>query len=307
MFEKISKWEKRGLIITPQKNLWWMQTHAMIPTLDHLEGSLFRVYFSGRDKENRSHIGYAVIDIGTPVKVLEYCREPVLTLGELGCFDDNGVTPSWVLDNDGKKFLYYIGWRPRSTTRMSLIAGLAVSTDGGETFSRVSRASILRQTDMEPFLILTAPCVMIDNGTWKMWYVSGTKWLSPDLPRYNVKYAESEDGISWNQQAVVCIDAESEKETALARPCVLKENEIYRMWYSTKAVETSYRIGYAESRDGVAWQRMDSRAGIDVSKSGWDSEMIEYAFVINHKGKKYMFYNGNGYGTTGIGLAVLEE
>ena len=59
--------------------------------------------------------------------------------------------------------------------------------------------------------------------------------------------------------------------------------------------------------DGIKWQRKDSEAGISVSKSGWDSEMIEYACVFNHKDKKYMLYNGNGYGENGIGLAILDE
>ena len=47
-----------------------------------------------------------------------------------------------------------------------------------------------------------------------------------------------------------------------------------------------------------------NEVGIDVSSSGWDSEMIEYAYVFNHKGRKYMLYNGNNYGYDGIGLAV---
>ena len=32
--------------------------------------------------------------------------------------------------------------------------------------------------------------------------------------------------------------------------------------------------------------------------------MIAYPHVIKHKGKKYMFYNGNNYGKEGIGLAI---
>jgi hypothetical protein len=74
------------------------------------------------------------------------------------------------------------------------------------------------------------------------------------------------------------------------------------MWYSYRG--ESYRTGYAESQDGINWQRKDEEAGIDVSPSGWDSEMIAYAHVFNHRGKRYMLYNGNGYGKTGIGLAV---
>jgi len=57
----------------------------------------------------------------------------------------------------------------------------------------------------------------------------------------------------------------------------------------------------------LRWKRKDREVGIDVSASGWDSEMIEYPFVFDHKGERYMLYNGNGYGKTGIGLAVLAK
>jgi hypothetical protein len=52
---------------------------------------------------------------------------------------------------------------------------------------------------------------------------------------------------------------------------------------------------------------MDGAAGIDVSESGWDCQMICYPFVFDHEGERYMLYNGNDYGRTGIGLAVLEQ
>jgi hypothetical protein len=140
-----------------------------------------------------------------------------------------------------------------------------------------------------------------------MWYVSGTEWVNPDLPRYNIKYAESKDGVIWDQTKIVCIKASDKEETALARPCVLRGKDGYRMWYSYKKGGLTYRIGYAESKNGINWRRMDEKSGIDISDSGWDSEMIEYAFVFEHKEKMYMFYNGNGYGTSGIGLAVEED
>ena len=296
------KWEKHGLIIEPQKHLWWMQTHAMLPTVDQLEGSLYRIYFSGRDKENRSHIGYAVVDVNNPYKILEYCSDPALTLGNLGCFDDNGVTPSSIVNYDGKKYLYYIGWNKRSTVRMSLVAGLAISSDRGKTFKRYSKAPILERTDKEPYSILTAPYVLIENSIWRMWYDSGIEWVHPDLARYNIKYAESKDGVHWNRKAVVCVDLKSENENALARPCVLKDADLYKMWFAYKG--ENYRLGYAESKDGITWERKDEQAGIGVSESGWDSEMIEYAFVFKHNSKKYMLYNGNNYGFSGIGLAI---
>jgi hypothetical protein len=240
-------------------------------------------------------------------KVLEYSQKPVLSPGELGCFDDNGVTPSWIVTHNGQKFLYYIGWKPRSTTRMGLITGLAVSEDGGLTFKRYSRAPILRLTDREPFMILTAPCVLKEGKLWRMWYVSGYKWEHADLPYYNIKYAESQNGIDWDQQGKVCIDSPLGNESSLARPCVIREQGIYKMYYSYKRNGNPYRMGYAESPDGIAWTRRDEEMKMDVSASGWDSEMIEYGYVFDHEGRKYMFYNGNNYGQTGAGLAVLED
>jgi hypothetical protein len=300
------KWHKKGLIIEPQGHLGWMKTHAMIPVADHLREDIYRVYFSGRDCENRSLIGYGDINIVNPIESVYYSENPVLGLGELGCFDDNGVTPSWIVNCDDKKFLYYIGWNPRSTVRMKLFAGLAISYDDGISFKRFSRVSILDRTHEEPFLN-TAPCVIKDNGIWRMWYVSGVEWVNPDLPRYNIKYAESKDGKKWQRNGIVCIDFKK-GENALARPSVLKESGKYKMWYSYKGGHyDTYRIGYAESNDGIEWERQDNRVGIDVSNSGWDSEMIEYSYVFNHKNDKYMLYNGNEYGRNGIGLAVMEE
>jgi hypothetical protein len=187
---------------------------------------------------------------------------------------------------------------------MGLVMGLALSHDGGLTFERYSRAPLLERTDREPFSVLTAPCVLLDNGVWRMWYVSADVWQSPDEPRYNIKYAESDDGIHWRREGRVCIDYATPDETALARPCVLKENGKYRMWYSYK--RGYYRIGYAESDDGLTWRRRDADAGIDVSESGWDSEMIEYGYVFDHRETQYTVYQRNDYGRGGFGLAVRQ-
>jgi len=299
------KWLKKGLIFEPAGQFDWLITHAMIPTADRIGEDLYRIYFSGRDKLNRSLIGYVEININNPKNILYITEKPVLELGALGCFDDNGVTPSWIVNYNGKKYLYYIGWNKGATVRMGLVAGLAISNDGGKSFERFSKAPILERKPIDPYSLNTAPCVLIENGIWRMWYVSGVEWVNKDTPRYNIKYAESVDGINWDRKGVVCIDFKSKDENALARPCVIKENGIYKMWYSYKG--ESYRIGYAESEDGIIWERKDDDVGIDVSESGWDSKMIEYTFVFKHKNQKYMLYNGNEYGKEGFGYAILED
>ena len=113
------------------------------------------------------------------------------------------------------------------------------------------------------------------------------------------------DGINWQREGLVAIDFADDQEFAISRPSVIRDNDCFRMWYSFRG--QSYRIGYAESADGRQWKRLDTQVGIDVSTAGWDSEMIEYPFVFDHKGERYMLYNGNGYGKTGFGLAVLAH
>ena len=85
------------------------------------------------------------------------------------------------------------------------------------------------------------------------------------------------------------------------------------MWYCYRGLhrfrtdpDESYRLGYAESADGVVWNRMDDEASIDRSPTGWDSEMVAYPSVYLHRGRKYLLYNGNGFGRSGIGQAVAD-
>jgi predicted GH43/DUF377 family glycosyl hydrolase len=298
-----SNWKKLGLIIKPNPNLYWARTHCMIPTPLMLEDGIVRIYFSGRDDKNRSNIGYASIDLNKPTEVLEYSQDPALTPGELGCFDDNGVTPSCIKKIDGKLYLYYIGWNPGSTVRMHLFGGLAISENNGKSFSRWSKAPIIERCKSDPYLN-TAPWVVKYENEYRMYYVSGTSWIHRDLPRYNIKFATSEDGLHWIRDGHVCIDFANENENALARPYVLFQDGIWKMWFAAKG--TSYRLGYAESLDGKFWSRIDKKVGITTSNGQFDSDMIEYAAIVEYKNKSYMFYNGNNYGYDGIGMAILE-
>ena len=169
----------------------------------------------------------------------------------------------------------------------------------------------LNRDEIDPYSTF-APFVLKDKGIWRMWYVSLIKWeeKNNELKHYyHIKYAESLDGINWKKEGKICIDFKNTLEYAIARPCVIKRGNTYKMLYSYRAGEKNltYRIGYAESMDGINWERMDEKMNLSISESGWDSEMVCYPYVFEYNDKLYMLYNGNGYGKTGIGLAVLEE
>jgi predicted GH43/DUF377 family glycosyl hydrolase len=293
-----------GVIYTPDGRRPWSVSHAALPVIEHREGTRYRVYYSTRDHENRARIAYFEIDITKPTGVLRVSESPVLDIGSLGAFDDSGVTSSCVVDHAGEKYQYYTGWTRGVTVPFYFYVGLAVSRDGGESFQRISAAPILERTAVDPYLT-ASPSVLIENGVWRMWYISCSGWdIVSGTPRhrYHIRYAESSDGIVWRRDGRVCIDYSSPAEYAFARPYVIRHGNRYMMWFSYRG--EAYRIGYAESEDGMTWQRQDERAGIDVSAEGWDSQMIEYPCVFEHGGLWHMLYNGNGYGRSGIGYAV---
>lgn len=295
-------WQKKGLIIKPYGKVPWVHTHAMIPTPFHLEGSLYRIYFSGRNKKNQSQIGYVLIDLEEPDKVIEYKKDVVLKPGRLGTFDDNGVLASCLLHEDNEILMYIIGFKPGGTTRMDLFGGLAISTDNGDTFKRWSEAPIIGRNRHNP-LINTAPWVIKEEFGYRMYYVSGTEWVHKDLPRYNIQTATSDNGKDWHRDGTVCIDF-AKGENALARPYVIKDNGLYRMWFSSKG--DYYLPRYAESKDGVNWVRYDDAIDLKPTPNSEDEEMICYPIVLKNKGRHLMFYNGNQYGAEGICLAVEQ-
>ena len=193
-FPKI-KWQKKGLIITPTKCHDWIQTHAMLPTPLQVDGSIYRIYFGSRNNLNQSSIGYVLIDLNEPDKIIGYSENPVLSPGRLGTFDDNGVLPSCLLAQGSDITMYTIGFKPGGTTRMDLFGGAAKSTDNGKVFTRLSEAPILERNSVNPF-INTAPWVIKLPQYFRMYYVAGIEWVTPDLPRYNIQTAISQDGIA---------------------------------------------------------------------------------------------------------------
>ena len=126
---------------------------------------------------------------------------------------------------------------------------------------------------------------------------------------YNVviRAAHSDDGVTWTSHARHCLEPAGPHEYAVGRPCVLKENGRYRMWYSIRSFDRPYRIGYAESMDGLSWERRDRLAGIGPSETGWDAEMVCYPYVVQTARHRYLFYNGNQHGATGFGVAEWSE
>jgi hypothetical protein len=301
------RWRKLGNVFCAAGEHPWMLTHAANPVAEWRHGDVFRIYFSARDAQRRAHIGYVDIDLNAPQKILSLSDAPVITPGETGLFDDSGTSMGCLVHHDGKRYLYYLGWNLGVTVPWRNSIGLAVSEGPDSPFVKVSRAPVMDRSETDPFSI-SYPWVLIDGDRWRMWYGSNLSWgtgTRQEEMSHLFKYAESDDGRTWRRDGAIALPFKDETEYAMSKPTVVRDADLYRMWYSYRG--NAYRIGYAESPDGASWTRRDELAGIGPSESGWDVDTVCYPCVFDHAGERFMLYNGSRYGDTGFGLAVLEK
>jgi predicted GH43/DUF377 family glycosyl hydrolase len=301
------KWQKHGLIYVPNGKWWWAKSHGYLPTATIVNNECIRVYYTALDENQYGRIGYLDLAIDNPSRIVHMESEPILGLGELGTFDDSGVNASCVINWNDAEYLYYVGWQRSERIPYLLFCGLAIGD--GKTFQRYARVPILDRSSQEPYT-RSASTVIVENNALRMWYVSALSWITIEeklYPTYVIRHAKSDDGIHWSSQGDVCIDFMSDDEFGFGRPWVIKDGSLYKIWYSIRSKTQPYRLGYAESADGLTWERKDDKVGLIRSDSGWDSEMICFPCVIDVLGKRYMFYNGNRHGATGFGYAELIE
>ena len=301
-------WTKQGLIFQPNDDLSWQTSHAALPTALQINSSTYRIYFTSRDKDNHTHIGYFDWKIGVPGEIIYKSKQAILSPGDLGMFDDHGVQVTSVVKHGELVYLYYLGWNIGEPQPLFYTAiGLAISEDNGVTFKKYSEAPIMERSKYDPWMV-SGGTVILENKLWRMWYISGISFRYIDgvaQSKYDIKYATSQNGIDWERTGYSSLPL-LENETNISRMSIIKEDGIYKAWFPVKKKNRGYRVGYAESKDGNIWDRKDELSGIDVTPNSWDSDALDKMEVILHENKKYMLYNGNNFGKDGIGLAVYE-
>ena len=299
------KWTKLGQIYQHQSSNALLLSHASNPLALQLYDDVFRIFYSSRDINNKSSIGYVDFDV-EKLKVTNLCTEPLFVYGDAESFYSHGVSIGNMYSQETKNYILFMGWNIKNNEHWKGDIG-RLELENNTTLTLVDDKPYLG-LDSEDSISLSYPWVIKENDIYKMWYGSTVDWTSENGEMIHViKYATSNNGENWIKHGIA-IPYEIGIAQAFSRPTVLVINNEYHMWYSYRSGDgTKYRIGYSFSKDGITWQRKHDEVGIEVSISGWDSEMICYPFVFQHKGNAYMLYNGNDYGKTGFGLAILEK
>jgi predicted GH43/DUF377 family glycosyl hydrolase len=303
-------WKKIGLVSCSDTKVAWRSSHAMVPTPLKLKDGVIRVFVSFCDKQGVARPGFVDVDETNPLRVLKISNSPLLDVGDPGTFDDNGVLCCSVVQTETSAlFMYYVGFEVCTKIRYRLFTGVASSFDGGNTFEKISATPVLDRSDKELFFRGGPHCIY-EDGKFRMWYVAGSAWediRGKDMPVYEIRYIESVDGINWPSEGRTQIAISNPDEHGFGRPYIFKLSQNnWSMFYSVRRRSLrSYRLGYAQSKDGMNWKRLDEKLSLSVTPDQFDSDAIMYAAPIATNDKVYLFYNGNDFGKDGFGVAEL--
>ena len=294
-------WTRLGHVFVPESPL----THAMLPTPLRLKDAI-RVYFASCDRNLRGRIFSVDLELHDPQKIVPESFRLVLDLGESNSFDADGVNPSCLVMRDSEIFLYYIGWKRSDNVPYTLLSGLAVSKDSGVTFEKISDHPILPPTEEGRFF-RTAPYVYAgDDGRWNMLYISGSRFFkSPhgkDLPLYSLFHASSDDGINWRSESRILDPDPAQDQIGFGRPVLWHEDASPSLLLSERSA-SGYRLRCYSFCEG----KLLCSDVLDGLRADWERDMTCFGAPLIIGGLEYLFYNGNGFGASGFGIAKREK
>ncbi len=298
---------KRGIVYGAKGEYGdWMDNSAMKP-IPVLVNDVLRIYVTFRTKTGAGRPGYVDLNPTNPMEVLDVSKEPLLEFGDAGYFDDNGVVPCTVFEDNGKYYMFYTGFNLGVKVRMTYFSGLGISEDGTH-WKKYSSVPVMERTELGS-LFRSVQCVVKEENGWKIYYVAGNRFLQgkeKTLAEYELYCLETKDLTMLNNDGVKVMPCIG-NEYRIGAPQVVKEHGLYKMYFCTGTEDVVYDLTYAESVDGIHWKREESLYGFMRTPGGWDSDMAAYPSVISCCGKQYLFYNGNNFGHEGFGYAEIIE
>jgi hypothetical protein len=305
------QWQKMGLVWSASGQHPWQSRGAGLPTPLDLGDGRLRVFVYSLDSQQIGRTGYVDVASDNPLRVLSVSSSPILDIGPAGAFDDHGVVPVSVVRIDSRTvYLYYVGFELCQQIRYRLFTGLAISEDNGSSFRKLGRTPVLDRTDQELFFRCGSH-VRYENGRFRLWYIAGSDWRElqgKQVPLYDLRYLESDDGVHWGPVGTVVMPLDPEREHGFGRPCVVESPDgAYEMFFSARTLNTgAYQLAYARSLDGICWQRCDDQLVLQGEQQQWDLHAQCFPAVITQGRQRYMFYNGNNFGSDGFGLALQQ-
>ncbi|MEM0987905.1 MAG: hypothetical protein AAGK00_03445 [Pseudomonadota bacterium] len=283
----------------------WMVSHAAYPAPVLLSPDRLRVYLVARDAQGRGQVGFIDLDPADPLRVLAVSPEPCLGPGGLGAFDDRGISIGSVHQVGDEIRLYYMGWNKAADVPFRNAIGLAVARDRqGLRFERIFEGPLIDRSRFDPFT-LSYPFVVVPSGEapWTLYYGTSRAGGTDEAAMQHVlTRATGTDGIDWRPTGETVVGLEP-GEYGLSRPWLWQASGRTWMLYAIRRAEYTIGLSVQEPATG-AFRRVSSDL-MGPGRAQWEDRASCYPALVQAGGRTLLFYNANGYGLTGLGVAEV--
>lgn len=301
------RWNKHegNPIYGPKQSGKWDTWTNGVSIVRNPDEKSYKMFYCGRAGAG---IGFAEASVNDPLTWKENRASPVLK--PLKNWEGNTTNqPRVVKVTDDHWRMYYTGWGYKHPNGGSPWAfNLAESFDGGVTWKRHGEGPLLERGDADSpdGGGVCVPEVRRIGEKWMMWYTAMKVATGQNI---HLCLATSEDGVHWTKSPgnpVLTDDfTQGPKRNVISRCFVRYAEGVYQMWYSH--AKPNYRIKYAESLNGITWERSPIEPVLNVGPQGsWDSQMVEYPEVDVVDGRWRLWFCGNGFGSVGYAEGVSE-
>lgn len=275
-------------------------SHAANPVVLKINESIYRIFFNSRDLDQRSSVYSVDFNFESKTLVPDSFREQLLLSNSFHYFRD-GVSLGSHFELDGKHWIGFMGWvNPPSEHWFGTIGKFRLDSD--YNFEYIEPNPWFDLSPIDP-ISLSYPAVYFSKDVMHVWYGTTMAWdggngemvhiLKEKVSRDYINFVNSERQVEWK----------TGQSQAFSRPSITPLKDKFLMAYSVRGNLTKYRIGVGVIEEEA--KCITQIATFSTSLSNWENEMVEYPYLVSYEDETYMFYNGNGYGKSGIGLAKI--
>jgi hypothetical protein len=296
-------WRKLGRVLEAAGTSL-SRTHVMLPT-PRVMSDRVRVFYASCDAEIRGRIFFADFEREPPFALMAVSPDPVFDVGPARAFDCDGANPSQLIEAEGRLGLLYIGWRRGpADAPYTLFAGLAFSGDGGLSFER--QAEPLLPPREGERLFRTAAFLDRDAQGYRLLYIGGDRFVTGEggrmTPVYSLMELRSDSPWLWPGAGKVLMAPDvAAGEVGFGRPVIVRRGTQERLMISLRT-----RAGYQLMESDLPANPAGRPALTPVIPGpveAWEAEMTCFGAPCAVGANELLFYNGNGYGSSGLGLA----
>lgn len=299
-------YKKLGRVFVANGEAPWMQNFAYVPTPWLRNKHTLRIFCSFMDASGRGRLGFVDVSPEDPLQILEVSKTPLLDLNSFGAWSKDGISPTCVFEKNGSLYMVVMCWRRYDDLPYRVTTALAVSHDHGASFSPASELPILPLTPEEPDL-RSAAFIESNGDEFQMHYVVSNGWENlthKKVPLTEIRKVHSSDLFRWPTRGEIEVRP-GDQSIGLARPWVFENAGLRELWLGERSQDNRYRLAYAIADPSNEWGPLQYP---DLGPaSEWDAEMQAAPAIIRVNRVNYLFYNGNGFGKTGFGVACDTE